>query len=431
MKTKFWLWVVLIILSPSIILAQTSLNTSSQLQKLQQELENLRDENHRLNSELESLQNQFGTMQQTLDKKDESLEKTIQDVKNSTSENVNQALDNYWGEHRFLLSGFGMAQYHWADKGGENTFSAKFEPLFLFRVSDRLLFDAGAEFELSDDAETEVNLEFGQVDYLLNDYLTVVAGKYLLPFGDFYERIEPDWINKLVSTPLPFRHEDGLLPFNDVGVQLRGSLPLSLAEGTNLEYTLYVGNGPKYASDNRGATFEAANNVDLNDNKAFGARLGLRLLPISWHVGRLKLGASTYNGTWDSGDDRWLYAWGLDGVYQLGPWELRGEYLHTRRELSGSSDEIREGGYVQTSYKLAALPIPVLNRSELVFRYAAQHQPQNTDDDPPSFLRGRQYSFGYDYWLNPTTALKIEYDYDARKDESDTQEVFTEFVVGF
>ena len=63
---------------------------------------------------------------------------------------------------------------------------SKFEPLFLFRVSDRLLFEAGVEFELPDDVETNANLEFAHFDYLLNDYMTVVGGKYLLPFGDFY-----------------------------------------------------------------------------------------------------------------------------------------------------------------------------------------------------------------------------------------------------
>lgn len=75
--------------------------------------------------------------------------------------------------HGFMVSGFGFAQYHWAGRGQENNFLAKFEPLFLYRISDRVLFEAGVEVELPDDTETAVNLEFAHFDYPLNKYVHV------------------------------------------------------------------------------------------------------------------------------------------------------------------------------------------------------------------------------------------------------------------
>jgi hypothetical protein len=287
------------------------------------------------------------------------------------------------------------------------------------------------EFELPDDAETNANLEFAHFDYLLNDYMTLVGGKYILPFGDFYERLEPDWINKLVTNPLPHRHEVGLLPFSDLGAQIRGGFPLSLAEGVDFDYTIFAGNGPKFTSDKRGAAFEPTNNLDANKNKAVGARFGFRPLPFAWNMGRWKIGASTYNGTWDEKDHLWLHAWGIDSSYQKGPFDFRGEYISMLREMPGGNNEHREGWYTQAAYKLAHWAIPFIDRSELVFRYSRQNQPFSQEEDPPSFLRGQQYSFGYDYWLTPTTVWKLEYDYDLRRDQRNNDEIYTQFVVGF
>src|SRR5436853_6459432 len=82
------------------------------------------------------------------------------------------------------------------------------------------------------------------------------------------------------SRPLPFREGDegGLLPFTELGVQLRGAIPLGYGDGTRAEYSLYVTNGPRFASDVRGAFFET-NNTDQNRPKGYGARLGFELLP--------------------------------------------------------------------------------------------------------------------------------------------------------
>ncbi len=48
------------------------------------------------------------------------------------------------------------------------------------------------------------NLDYAQVDYIANPYLTVTMGRFLTPFGIFNERLYPIWIRSLQQDPLIF-----------------------------------------------------------------------------------------------------------------------------------------------------------------------------------------------------------------------------------
>ncbi|HEX9729666.1 MAG TPA: hypothetical protein VGA37_14275 [Gemmatimonadales bacterium] len=89
---------------------------------------------------------------------------------------------------------------------------------------DRILFEAEFEFELTEGV-TETGLEYAQLDFLLTDHLTLVGGKFLVPFGVFGERLHPIWINKFPTAPPIYGHHvaafgaDPVLPIlSDVGV---------------------------------------------------------------------------------------------------------------------------------------------------------------------------------------------------------------------
>ena len=68
---------------------------------------------------------------------------------------------------------------------------ADFAPIFLYRGGDKVLFEAGFDFALQNNAPgsagatTTINLSFAQLDYLMNDYVTLVAGNMLLPLGTY------------------------------------------------------------------------------------------------------------------------------------------------------------------------------------------------------------------------------------------------------
>jgi len=418
-------------LSPTPAGAEPDLHQELQTLKAQLERDRLQMEQDR--QRIEQLERQFESVEVKSEAKSKELEEKI--TKQALSQpSFGQYLDRFAGEHRLSIVGYGFGTFAWQERANTNTFMAGFEPIFLYRLSDRLLFEGDVEFKL-EDAETSVDLEYAQVDYLLNDYMTVVAGKFLLPFGEFIERQHQVWINKLVSRPLPFREGDegGLLPFSELGVQLRGAIPLGYGEGTRAEYSLYVTNGPRFGSDVRGAFFET-NNTDQNRAKGYGARIGVELLPYDAGLGRLRLGASTFDGQWGAQSKLWFTSWGVDTVYQNGPLVLRGEYLQTHRVMPTSiPDDKGEGWYIQAAYLLQAVPVPYLDHTELVVRYSGQNQNALTADAlAEGFLRNpRLVAVGLDYWIAPSVVWKLEYDRDMSARVGDSNALLTQFAVGF
>ena len=55
------------------------------------------------------------------------------------------------------------------------------------------------EIEIDDAGETETNLEYLTIDWFINDYMALIAGKFLSPIGQFRQNLHPSWINKLPS----------------------------------------------------------------------------------------------------------------------------------------------------------------------------------------------------------------------------------------
>ena len=129
-----------------------------------------------------------------------------------------------------------------------------------------------------EDGSTTVALEYADVSYLLNDYITLGAGKFLSPFGIFRERLHPKWINKLPNQPLGYASgASRLAPSTQIGAQVRGGIPL--IGDSKMGYTLYASNGPilQTAANNAGQ-ISFKNTDDNSGNKAFGGRIGF--LPI-------------------------------------------------------------------------------------------------------------------------------------------------------
>jgi hypothetical protein len=428
-------WIVVGVLQGVLLLLHGqcfAASPTSETKELREEIRRLKEENERNHQRMEELERKVEQLETKEEQKQKAIEGTVaKEVEKQTATAPRRYLERYWGTNRFVLTGWGGGTYEWDRNANTSTFTATFDPVFLFRVTDRVLFEAESEFGLKDDGTTEVNLEYAQADILLNNYATLVGGKFLTPFGEFIQQLHPGWINKLVSFPLPFREneEGGLIPFSDVGVQVRGGAELFKKEGVGLDYALFVSNGPHFDSNKVGAKF-VANNVDVNHGKGFGARLAAYPLPLSLGIGRLKVGASTYNGTWDPRSNLWFTSWGIDGAYQLDEFELRGEYLSTRREMpSGISADDRNGWYLQGAYKLARLGVSHLNRMELVSRYSGVNQRAVTDKD--LLAHPRQVALGLDYWLTPSVVGKLEYDRELPEHAPHDHAVRGQIAVGF
>src|SRR5262249_50113676 len=146
------------------------------------------------------------------------------------------------GTTQFLITGDAFASFT-TQRGEDSQFAAEFNPVFLWQLSDRLLFESQMEIRFSG-SDTSFDLSYAQISYAVNDYVTPGLGKFLSPMDYFIERLHPSWINKLHDKPLAVA--DGLLPESNVGFQVRGAVPIG---STKLEYALYVANAPRLNTD--------------------------------------------------------------------------------------------------------------------------------------------------------------------------------------
>ena len=128
----------------------------------------------------------------------------------------------------FVVGGYGTTTFQAnADNVYRNDFAASVAPVFLYTMGQDIVFEAELEFGLEGELTT-TGLEYAQIDYLGFDQVQLIAGKFLLPFGVFGERLHPSWINKLPTGPVVYGHahggvaESGLLPvLSDVGAMVR------------------------------------------------------------------------------------------------------------------------------------------------------------------------------------------------------------------
>ena len=132
------------------------------------------------------------------------------------------------GSTKLLITGYGAAGYT-ERRHGDDGFTAQFNPIFLWKLSDRLFFEGEIEMELAETV-TETKLELASLYYVANDYLTLGAGKFLNPMNSFVERYHMAWVNRLPDKPLAVY--DGLLPETYVGAQARGGFPIASTKTT-------------------------------------------------------------------------------------------------------------------------------------------------------------------------------------------------------
>src|SRR5439155_25721309 len=113
---------------------------------------------------------------------------------------------------------------------GNPTLVSIISPVLLVPLGNKLLFESRAEFEgdfqrrngNSGDFTGAVHksLEYMEIDYIGNRYVTITAGRFLTPFNIFNERLYPNWIRNIQTDPLIFPFGTG----SDNGLMLRGGV---------------------------------------------------------------------------------------------------------------------------------------------------------------------------------------------------------------
>jgi len=337
-----------------------------------------------------------------------------------TSENT---LSTKPGKSRYMIRGYADATFI-SGEGSSSFGNARLIPMLVYKQSDRLLFEGELEFEI-EDGEVHVALEYASVFYELSKNVTIRAGKILVPFGVFFDRLHPSWINKLPTVPLGYGH-DGLLPTSDLGIEIRSGIYLG---NMRANYSLYFINGPRIKDgslepDEVGMIAPIAD-VDNNISKAIGGRFGL--FPFSDQS--LELGFSAQSGK--LGDQNTeledvgslLYAFDFTFVKHIpavgGKVDFRGQINYIN--IDNRPYTVMEGGNLETYnfdnksntsfYQLAYRPSfgsEFVKNLEVVSRYSTL----NTPEESPWETEAKQWTFGLNYWLDWRTAVKFAYQTD-------------------
>jgi len=317
--------------------------------------------------------------------------------------------------HNFTMVGDAEVQFGKAAGQHSAFVLADFAPIFLFRANDNILFEAGFDIMLQNNTDgngnraagssTAIDLSFAQMDYLFNDYVTVVAGDMVLPLGTYSERAA-GWLNKIPDDPMV----RSVLPGSGVGVQLRGAVPVGQS-GPMVTYSVYAVNGPSSSSTNGTAN---ASDLDLGGNvgdtpnwhanPSVGGRIGF-FYPWKAHYD-FELGLSGQTGEWSDSGNRMWSAFVLDGVVHISPYfEVKGEYINTWVETDDMGTIRPQGWWVQAGYKLAGLnlSIPRISNVELVGRYDTMNDGMGTKTD--------RYTLGYVYYISNTLLFEGDYEF--------------------
>lgn len=384
------------------------------VQQMNGKLQTLEQTNQADQQTIQQLQQKLSETQQTAS---EAEQKSLAAVQAQAQPPIQAPIDEATVNHNFMMLGDAEFQYVNQDKQHGAFEMADFAPIFLYRGGDNILFEAGFDTTLANNAPnaagytTTFNLSFAQLDYVMNDYMTLCVGELLLPLGTYNER-GAGWLNKFPDDPLA---TDALLPESGAGAELRGAIPVG-EDGKFINYAAYVVNGPG-SSDGTGdgGSLDLAGNVgvrsdgvsaNLHNTPAGGGRLAVFLpFPYKPHYD-LELGISGQTGEWDNSGNHLWTAGVLDAALHLGPnFEAKGEYIMTRYGSDDLGLVRTEGWYAQVAYKLAGLnfDLPVFNDIELVGRYDSL-----VDGIDPTL---RRYSVGYIYYITNTLLFEGDYEF--------------------
>ncbi len=310
--------------------------------------------------------------------------------------------------HKFMLAGLGQTSFI-SEEGENSTVETAFEPIFLYSVNDRLLFEGEVEAEIEDGGQA-FNLEYAQLLYVVNDYIVIGGGKFLNPSDFFMERLHPAWINKLPDKPF-FQHEETKLQApTHIGFQVRGAIP---AGSSKIEYAAYMGNGPIYVPDDMILEFD--NFGDNNSDKVVGGRVSFLPVPqveIGYGVETAKVGDkdSEFSDVRElSNTVDFTYVSKISSLKGGVDIRAQASWLQLQNIPTGNSatvDKTSKGGYAQIAYHPYNAASPVLKNIEIAYRFDWFDPP----DDVPMNAKLTRSAFGLSYWLSSSSAIKLAFE---------------------
>jgi hypothetical protein len=260
-------------------------------------------------------------------------------------------------------------------EGGQTSLNSVIAPVVLVPFGDKWLVESRASFEGDFERENggfvgavEKQVDYLELDYLANKYLTITAGRFLTPFGIYNERLYPVWVRNLQTEPFALALEES----SSNGFMFRGGFALN--QSVVLNYATYF------------STLEK--NEFLSSRRQAGMRLGV-FLPKP----RLEVGFSflrRLQGTH-------LNYYGAHFVWQPRqlPLDIRSEYVYWP---SASAYWVEPALRLSAIHKLHALT----SKTQFVGRFQEAF-PSSTFRLPSDYefptVRAKQGEIGLNYYL--------------------------------
>jgi hypothetical protein len=262
---------------------------------------------------------------------------------------------------------------------GRNLIDTQINPVLLVPLGERWLVESRAEFEGEFQrpeggglygGPVGKHLDYAQIDYIANPYLTITAGRFLTPFGIFNERLYPVWIRALQPDPL-------ILPINTAssdGVMFRGGFPLS--RRANINYAAYVS-----------AASIGIESVD--SERHAGGRLG-----VFFPGPRLEIGGSFQKTLQEDRKNAFGFHMG---------WQPVSAPLNLRAELARSYEG--SGYWVEGTYRFSQAHFwqKAMRRTEVAARmqqfFVGGIEPDESEEYEVPGVNTREADFGVNYFL--------------------------------
>lgn len=280
--------------------------------------------------------------------------------------------------------------------GGEPHLGPIVSPVVLVPLGQRWLFESRAEFQ-SDlvqvpgrsgfHGSVSKSVDYAQLDFIANPYMTITLGRFLTPFNIFNERLYPIWIRDLQTDPLIL--PIGIGPSNaSNGAMIRGGFKAT--PSFDINYAAY---------------FSALTTTSHIDSARFaGGRAGVFIRKT-----RLELGGSFQHSLEADRSN----SFGFHAIWEpfALPLELRAEYA---RSSQGS------GYWGEAAYRLSQLPYlqRQLRRTQVVARM--QQAFVGASPDVSLFPANmKMFEFGVNYYfmdgLKGTSSYGREFSPDGNK----------------
>ncbi len=367
----------------------SSVNAAEDVRTLRKEIEILKQEMAELRKQMKK------QVQQATHKQD--MAKLRKDV------GQNADVHSEWkgANSAVHLAGYGTVGYtdQESSDGSFNTLS--FNPIFHYQYKDLFMLEAELEIETEGDGDTAVELEYATIDWLINDYIALVAGKFLSPLGQFRQNLHPGWVNKLASAPPGYGH-DGAATLSEIGVQLRGGYKFENQMRTN--YAFYVGNGPELESEGGEVHGIVAKGFkrDADGNPVWGGRVGFLPVPnfeigASGATGKARVTTDEDLGVIATDPARSYSAFGVDMVYTRKALNLRYEYIRQRVANKSPMGGTWRSWYAQAAYRFPS------TKWEAVVRYTDYNSPHAGQEQ-------EQVAAGVNYWFASNAVAKMTYE---------------------